>query len=304
MKEKPLLVGLGEVLWDLLPAGKRLGGAPANFAYHADAQGGRGVVASCVGDDPLGQEIVDQLRQLGLTTDYVALDPDHPTGTVSVELDEHGKPTYVIHHPVAWDFIPSQPELLALAETTDVVCYGSLAQRSSTSRETIQAFLARVPKESLRIFDINLRQEYYDQEIITDSLKAASILKLNDEELPVVARMFMIPLPESVLDREGEEEENAALRILLERFNLDLIALTKGSAGAKLVTAREVASHPGVPVEVVDTVGAGDSFTAAMAIGLLEGRDLITILNRASRIAAFVCSSRGATPSYEGTSFC
>ncbi|MGD9127669.1 MAG: carbohydrate kinase [Planctomycetia bacterium] len=303
MKDKPLLVGIGEVLWDLLPEGKQLGGAPGNFAYHANAQGGRGVVVSCIGDDPLGQEIADQIRQLDLTTDYLAVDPDHPTGTVSIELDEQGKPTYIIHHPVAWDFLPSRPELLTLAEETDAVCFGSLAQRNETSRETIRAFLDHTPSDSLRIFDINLRQEYYDQEILTAGLKAATILKLNDEELPVLGRMFSIRLPENVLDEEGEAEEDTALRILLKRFGLDLIALTKGSDGAKLITPDDVANHPGVPVEVADTVGAGDSFTAALAMGRLEGRDLATILQRATQIAAFVCSSHGATPNYDRSDF-
>ena len=295
MDSKPLLVGLGEVLWDLLPTGKQLGGAPANFAYHADAQGGRGIVASCIGDDPLGQEITDQLKQLDLTTEYIAIDKEHPTGTVSVELDDEGKATYVIHRPVAWDFLPNSPELVALAEKTNVVCFGSLAQRSETTRDTIRDFLANVPETSLKIFDVNLRQDYYNQEIIATSLEAATILKLNDEELPIIAKMFSIPLSKELLE---EEAEIATLRTLLDRFQLDLIALTKGGDGAMLVTPNETATHPGVSVDVVDTVGAGDSFTAALAIGLLEGCDLNTILDRATRIAAFVCSSQGATPAY------
>lgn len=295
MDQKPRLVGLGEVLWDLLPQGKQLGGAPANFAYHANAQGGQGVVLSCVGDDPLGEEIVAQLRRLGLTTDYVAVDKDHPTGTVTVELDGHGKPTYIIHQPVAWDFLPNRPELSSLAKQTDAVCFGSLAQRSPTTRETIRAFLAEVPDDAFRIFDINLRQDFYDEEIIAESLEMATILKLNDEELPLVARMFSIPRSKELLETDAEI---ATLRTLMDRFGLDLVALTKGGNGAMLVTDSQVALHPGVPTKVVDTVGAGDSFTAALAMGLLEGNDLRTIVAQASQIAAFVCSSHGATPSY------
>lgn len=295
MASKPLIVGLGEILWDFLPTGKQLGGAPANFAYHADAQGGNGMIVSCIGDDLLGQEIVNQLQQLGLMTQYIAIDKEHPTGTVSIELDEEGKATYIIHNPVAWDFLPNGPERIALAEKTDAVCFGSLAQRSPSTCVAIRAFLTHVPEKALKIFDVNLRQNYYNLETITAGLELANVLKLNDKELPVIAKMLSMPLSKKLMKKEAEI---TTLRALEERFQLDLIALTKGGDGAMLVTPTEVATHPGVSVNVVDTVGAGDSFTAALALGLLKGNDLVSILDHATCVAAFVCSSHGATPDY------
>ena len=286
---KPTVVGLGEVLWDLLPSGKQFGGAPANFAYHAAAQGADAKAVSCVGNDALGEEILARIDALGLSRDTVAIDDAHPTGTVSVELDSHGKPEYIIHTDVAWDFIPQTPDVLTLAATTDAVCYGSLAQRSDVSRETIRAFLAATPPECLRIFDINLRQAFYSAEIIAASLEAAKVLKLNDEELPIVAELLSI-----------SGDEAALLASLIERYSLTAIALTKGSKGSLLVSASERSEHPGVSAEIADTVGAGDSFTAVLATGLLRGWDLDTINDRANRVAAFVCTQSGAAPTLPG----
>ena len=287
---RPLIIGLGEVLWDLLPGGKQFGGAPANFAYHAKAMGAEGVVVSCVGDDDLGREILDRLDGLGLGREYVAVDPKHPTGTVSVELDADGKPDYIIHEPVAWDFIPKGPALDELAAKTDAVGFGSLAQREGVSRATIQHFLAATRPDCLRIFDINLRQHFYNRDTITAGLEAASVLKLNDEELPVVAELLSI-----------EGDESAVLATLIEQFSLRLIALTKGAQGSVLATADERSEHPGFAAEVsksdgADTVGAGDSFTAVLAMGLLRGLELDTINERANRTACYVCGQAGATP--------
>ena len=280
-----LVVGLGEVLWDLLPGGKQFGGAPANFAYQAKALGAEALVVSCVGHDELGDAIFAQLARLGLSSDYLAVDPEHPTGTVSVTLDASGKPDYVIHEPVAWDFIPPLPGMMGMAGRADAVCFGSLAQRSPVSRATIREFLAATRPQCLRIFDINLRQHYYNLETIAVGLEAADVLKLNDEELPVVARLLSIG---------GTEDE--VLGALVRRYALKLIALTKGPHGSVLFGPGGRSVHPGLVAKVVDTVGAGDAFTAVIAMGLLEGHDLDTINDRANRVACYVCSQAGATP--------
>ncbi len=282
---RPIVVGLGEVLWDLLPGGKQFGGAPANFAYHAQALGARAYVVSCVGADALGEEILGRLDALALSRDCVAVDAAHPTGTVSVELDAGGRPTYVIHENVAWDFLRPGPAMLSLAKAADAVCFGSLAQRSAVSRATIRDFLAATGKNCLRIFDINLRQHYFDAGIIAASLSRATVLKLNDEELPVVAELLSI---------SGAEEE--MLGTLCRRFDLRLIALTKGAQGSLLFSPAGSSAQPGLAVEVADTVGAGDAFTAALGMGMLAGLRLDVINAHANRVARYVCSQRGATP--------
>ena len=280
-----LMVGLGEVLWDLLPGGRQLGGAPANFAWHAAALGGRGAVASCIGDDDLGRQIIERLDAMGLDRTAVAVDSEHPTGTVSVELDSSGDAGFTIHENVAWDFIPSAPAFTGLAARADAVCFGSLAQRSPVSRETIAAFLQATRGGCLRIFDINLRQSYYSREVIIESLGACEVLKLNDEELPAVAEL---------LEMSGTQDE--LLCELLRRHSLRLVVLTCGSSGSTLRTADEVSVLPGRKVDVADTVGAGDAFTAAVATGLLEGRDLSAVHRLADRLATYVCTRAGATP--------
>jgi len=284
--QRPVVIGLGEVLWDMLPSGKQFGGAPANFAYHAKAQGAEAFVVSAVGDDDLGREILERIERLELDPQYVAVDAEHPTGTVSVELDADGKPDYIIHQGVAWDFIPATNGAMELAAKADAVCYGSLAQRSEVSRATVREFLDATPDECLRIFDINLRQAFYDAETITAGLEAANVLKLNDEELPVVAKLLGI-------DAEGEE---AVIDALMERFSLRLVALTKGEGGSLLVGAGARSKHPGLSTDVADTVGAGDCFTSVLAMGVLRDMDLETINNRANRAACYVCSQHGATP--------
>lgn len=281
----PLILGIGELLWDLLPTGRQFGGAPANFAYHAAALGGDARVVSAVGDDLLGRELLDRLDALSISRQHVAVDRLHPTGTVSVELDEHGKPSYTIHEGVAWDFIPATPALLDLARLADAVCFGSLAQRSEASRATLWKTISATPRHCLKVFDINLRQHYYGLEIIEAGLAACDVLKLNDEELPVVAGLFSL-----------QGDEDSLLRLLLERFSLRLIALTKGSRGSVLASHSGRSVHPGVPTTVVDTVGAGDAFTAAVVMGLLDGRDLDSINQRANLLASRVCGEAGATP--------
>jgi fructokinase len=283
--ENPVVVGLGEVLWDLLPSGRQFGGAPANFAYHAKAMGAEARVVSCVGSDKLGDEILERIRAIGLSDEYVGVDSEHPTGTVSVEIDGEGKPTYVIHEGVAWDYIAPRPELAALVARADCVCFGSLAQRSPVSRTTIRDFVTATRDDCLRIFDVNLRQHYFNIETIAPGLSWATALKLNDEELPVLAKLMSI---------EGTATQ--MLTTFCRRFNLDLIALTKGGQGSLLFTLGAHSIQPGLAVEVADTVGAGDAFTAALAMGLLAGLDLDVIAENANRVATYVCSQNGATP--------
>ncbi len=280
------LVGLGEVLWDMLPDGKQLGGAPANFAYHAQTLGGRGVIVSCVGDDDLGKEILSCLGELDLDIEYIAVDKDHPTGTVTVELDEAGKPDFTIHENVAWDFIPCTDALLELAADIDAVCYGSLCQRLEVSRNTVRKFLDATRPDCLRVFDINIRQKFYSKDVVHTMLERSNVFKLNDDELPLVA---------GLLDIEGRETD--ILATLTERYELRAIALTKGANGSRLFAPGDDSTHPGITVtDIADTVGAGDAFTAATVVGLLKGRSLDQINDHANRVAAYVCSQKGATP--------
>jgi fructokinase len=282
---KPIVAGLGELLWDLLPSGRQLGGAPANFAYHARALGAQASVVSAVGCDALGDEALARLGEAGLETRHVSRDPVHPTGTVSVELRDGGQPRYVIHMDVAWDYIPFSAQTERLARGTAVVCFGSLAQRSSVSRDTIRRFLAAVPQPSLRLFDINLRQAFYSAEVIRQSLEAANVFKLNDEELPRVAELLGVA-----------GDDRTVCRTLADKFNLRLVALTRGDKGSLLVTPEGEDERAAEPVKVVDTVGAGDCFSAALAMGLLAGWPLERIHRRASLLAAYVCSQSGAMP--------
>lgn len=279
------VVGIGEILWDMLPGGKQLGGAPANFAYHVHAQGLPANVVSSVGQDALGQEVRARLAELGMDTRYIDVNPNYPTGTVTVKLDANGHPDYTIHENVAWDHIHWRDELAEQAARTTAVCFGSLGQRSPVSRDTIRRFLRETPSDCIRVFDINLRQHYYSIEIIADSLTAANVLKLNHEELPVVSSLFSL---------SGSPHE--ILSSLLTRFSLDFITVTRGGDGSLLVTPNNVLEHPGYPVEVVDTVGAGDAFTATLVAGLLRGESLETIHDSANRRAAAVCAHAGAIP--------
>jgi len=280
-----IIVGLGEILWDMLPDGKKLGGAPANFAYHAQALGAQGIAVSCIGNDELGKEIMSRLKELGLDCKYIEVDENHPTGTVTVELDEQGRPNYTIHEDVAWDYIASDSELLELAARSDAVCFGSLCQRSEVSRNTVRDFLGATKPECLRVFDINLRQSYFNEEIIRTMLELSNVLKLNDEELPVVA---------DLLGLSGSE--TGILSQLTDIYELRMIALTRGANGSRLYAEGEDSNHEGFPAKVADTVGAGDSFTAAMTLGLLYDKPLDWINEYSNRVASFVCSQSGATP--------
>lgn len=285
-KKNFLVVGLGEVLWDILPSGKQLGGAPANFAYHGRALGAQSVVVSSVGTDSSGQEIITRLEELGLGHRFIGRDGQHSTGTVTVRLDSSGKPAYTIHENAAWDYITFNSELAELAVKADAVSFGSLAQRSAVSQNTIQEFLKSTRPQCLRVFDLNLRQQYYTSQIIAESLSNANVLKLNNEELPVVA---------SLLGINGTEQE--IMQSLIDQFSLSVLAMTRGSNGSILCTNHECIEHIGYKVDnIVDTVGAGDAFTAALTIGLIAGRNFEDISNHANLLAGFVCSQHGATP--------
>lgn len=281
---QPCVVGLGEVLWDILPTGRFLGGAPANFAFHANQLGARGLVVSAVGNDDLGDRIFTELAQLNVATEGLRRTAE-PTGTVTVTTVA-GQPSYTIHTDVAWDSIPFDAELEALAQEADAVCFGTLAQRSPGSQQTINSFLSATGKHCWRIFDINLRQEFYDTTSIQSSLELSHVLKLNHEELPIVADLLELHTsPDDIIDA------------LLHNYGLRLIALTRGGAGSSLYSKWRTSHHSGYPVEhMADTIGAGDSFTAALAMGLLHFDDLDAIHDRAARLASYVCTRRGATP--------
>lgn len=279
---KHLIVGLGEILWDCLPEGKKLGGAPANFAFHAALLGAETVAISAIGNDALGDEILRELNEKGLK--YLLPRVEQETGTVQVTLDDEGIPSYEIKTGVAWDNIPFLPEIKQLAEKCDCVCFGSLAQRSEVSRNTIKEFLRHTPEDCLKIFDINLRQQFYTKEIIHDNLLACNVLKINDEELEIVAEMFGLP-GHSVEDR---------CRCLLGQYRLDMVILTCGVNGS-YVFAPDLTNFMETPkVEVADTVGAGDSFTGAFAASILAGQTIREAHGLAVKVSAFICTQKGA----------
>jgi fructokinase len=289
MSPKRIIVGLGELLWDLLPGGRQLGGAPANFAYFTNLLGDRGVVASRVGEDELGREAAARLRQLGSSADYLQYDPAHFTGTAQVAVDSAGQPKFEIVQPVAWDFLQWTPAWKQLAERADAVCFGSLAQRSPASRETIQQFLRSTRPQALRVFDVNLRPPFYSAEVLAESLPLAHVIKLNLDELPVVARLLRIPFT----------GERAAAEALLRR-GARLVCVTRGACGSLLVSEQGADEHPGFSVAVADTVGAGDSFTAALVHHYLLGASLVEMNESANRVGAWVASQVGATPTPQG----
>ena len=281
-----IVVGMGEALWDVLPEGKKIGGAPANFAYHVSQFGLDSRVVSAVGDDKLGMEILDNFRAKKLNT-MVEIVP-YPTGTVQVELDAEGVPCYDIKEGVAWDNIPFTPALEGLARQTRAVCFGSLAQRSVVSRETINRFLDVMPdgEGQYKIFDINLRQGFYTKEIICESMRKCNILKINDEELVTISRMFGYP---------GIDLQDKCW-ILLAKYNLRMLILTCGVNGSYVFTPGEVSFVETPKVEVADTVGAGDSFTAAFVASILRGLPVNEAHRLAVATSAFVCTQNGAMP--------
>ncbi|PYU05760.1 MAG: carbohydrate kinase [Acidobacteria bacterium] len=287
---RPLVVGLGELLWDLFPKGKQLGGAPANFAYITALLGDSGMVASRVGDDRLGQEALWHLKSSGLDVSRIQRDPTHPTGTVKVEVDLRGQPEYHISENVAWDFLEFSEDWVSLARATHAVCFGSLAQRNSVSRATIRAFLSALPSFAIGIFDVNLRQSYFSGDLLRDSARHATILKLNHEEFPRFLDLLRCPL------KGSERSDIFAARWLCRELGIRLVCITRGPAGSALITAESHHEHPGFSVKIADTVGAGDAFTAALVHHALRGSSLAAMNVAANRMGAWVASQEGAMP--------
>ena len=280
------IVGLGELLWDVLPKGKELGGAPANFAYMTSLLGDHGIVASRVGSDALGRTAGRRLERIGLRSKFLQIDTQHPTGTAKVDVDPAGQPTFEIIENVAWDFFEWTAEWQKLASTADAVCFGSLAQRSPQSRTTIRSFLQEVSRGTTRIFDVNLRQNFYSAEILSDSLKLTDIVKFNQDELPIAVK---------ALGGTFTDEERSA-KWIRDTFGLRLVCITRGSKGSLLVGPSEINQHNGVRVVVADTVGSGDAFTAALIYHYLRRASLATMNEAANRMGAWVASQTGATP--------
>lgn len=274
------VVGIGELLWDVFPTGRRLGGAPANFAYHCAGLGCRARVVSRVGDDPLGRETLARLSGLGVDVSLVQVDAGRPTGTVGVQLSPTGQPTYSIHEDVAWDALADPGPV-----TADALCFGTLACRGEGNRGVLLRLLERARPGCLRVFDVNLRDPYRSPALLRELAGRCDVLKLNEDELPQVAAALGVP---------------AVPQALRAKLGLRLLALTLGARGSLLCTARERLELPALPVRVVDTVGAGDAFTAALVTGMLKGEDLATVHRRATALSAYVCERAGAMPDLAG----
>lgn len=289
--QKRYVVGLGEVLWDVLPEGKKLGGAPSNFAYHAGQFLGMDntIAVSALGEDKLGEETIKALEEHQLNCLLPRV--PYPTGTVQVQLDEQGIPTYDIKENVAWDNIPFTKEIEDVASTCRAVCFGSLAQRNVVSRETIHRFLDLTPKDCMKIFDINLRQNFYNKEIIKESLHRCNVLKINDEELVIIGRMFGYP---------GLDIENKCW-LILGKYNLDMLVLTCGTNGSYVFTPGQMSFQETPKVEVADTVGAGDSFTGSFCAAILSGKPVAEAHKLAVEVSAYVCTQNGAMPTLPET---
>lgn len=291
---KKVVVGLGEVLWDVYSDQALFGGAPANFACHAASLGADARIASAVGKDDLGAKALKWLEDHGLSQAWVDVDLDHPTGSVHISLDAKGTPQYQFASNVAWDFLDLSPRWQELAESCDAVCFGTLAQRSPKSSRAILDFLDRTDSEVLRVFDVNLRQAFYSAHILDASMQRASVVKLNHEELPIVSRLLG-------LDLGGEFQQ---CQSLIDRFGLIALALTRGDQGSAVYLRGQWDQLPATDIQAIDTVGAGDAFSAVLIMGILSGMPLSQIHVKASKIAAYVCTQRGAVvPIPEGLLF-
>ena len=279
------VIGIGEVLWDLLPTGPEMGGAPANFAFHARALGAHASVITRVGNDNLGRAIRLRFEEMGIANGTMQVDDDAPTGTVVVSLSGNGVPHYLIHEGVAWDCLVVTAAALEVVRKADAICFGTLAQRNEAARQAIQKLVAAAPAGAVRVLDVNLRENYFSREVIEQSLHLANVLKCNDNELPVLAGLFgLVGSPQHLIEQ------------FAQKFNLHLIALTRGPAGSLLFQAGQWSDCPSEPIRIVDTVGAGDAFTAALVMGMLHKMKLDEINILADEVARHVCSFVGATP--------
>lgn len=287
MKEKPIVIGVGEFLWDMLPSGKNAGGAPVNFAYHASQNGADGWAVSTVGDDELGDELVETTGRHGIN--MIVSRDSHPTGTVQVSL-RNGTPSYTICENVAWDYIPLTEEELEKASKASAISFGTLAQRSKVSRDTTRALVNATPAEAFRVYDINLRQNFYSKELINDSLKISNMLKINDEELFILKKTFLV-------EGEGDAE---SCRWFMEKFNLKMVILTGGDVFSSIYYGDEISTIATPKVKVASTVGAGDAFSGALIGSLLSGKSVAEAHRHAVEVAAYVCTQPGAwTPPYD-----
>ncbi|HEY3707197.1 MAG TPA: PfkB family carbohydrate kinase [Terracidiphilus sp.] len=290
--EPHLILGIGELLWDLLPSGAALGGAPANFTVMAGRLGSHAAILSRIGRDDLGREAVHLLDPLPADAGYLQVDPNHETGRVTVELKD-GQPSYVIHEPAAWDFMELNDDWVRLAERADAICFGTLAQRALESRQTIQTLAAQTPSHCVRVFDVNLRAPFYSSEVLQESLSLATVMKLNDAEMPLVLGLLGLPASEPA-DPAGLR--TGAERLLAEFPTLRMVAVTRGGQGSVLVSRDAWHEHPGVPTRLSDTIGAGDAFTAAMTRYMLRGADLATLNEAGNRWGSWMASQQGAMP--------
>jgi fructokinase len=289
VKQPHLILGIGELLWDVLPEGPRLGGAPANFSVMAGRLGNHAALLSRIGRDDLGRRALQQLEPLPVDTSAVEIDPEQETGRVTVYFQE-GQPHYTIHQPAAWDFLDLSDEWIRLAERADALCFGTLAQRSPQSRQTLQTLAAETSSKCVKIFDVNLRAPFYSAEIIQESLELATVFKMNDAEVPLVLSLLGLRIENVDPLRQGAE------RLLDEFPGLQMVAVTRGGNGSLLVRRDEWHDHPGIPIKVADTIGAGDAFTAAMTHYLLRGADLATLNEAGNRWGGWVASQSGAMP--------
>ena len=281
---KRLVVGLGEVLWDMLPEGRKIGGAPVNFAYHAGQFGIDTMAVSAIGNDKLGEDTIAEMN--GKHLNHIFPSVPYPTGSVQVKLDEKGVPAYDIKENVAWDNIPFTNEIESVARNCQAVCFGSLAQRNAVSRNTIRKFIESTPSGCIRIFDINLRQNFYTSNVIHDSLELCNILKINDEEIMLVSRMF---------NYDSSNIENVC-HTIMEDFSLEMVILTCGTKGSYIFTKGGVSFMPTPKVNVADTVGAGDSFTGSFCAAILRGLPVAEAHKKAVEVSAYVCTQNGAMP--------
>lgn len=312
MKEQRLILGIGELLWDILPRGRRaggiaiggpdasetstlagfLGGAPANFSVMAGRLGDHAVLLSRIGRDDLGRQAMDQLDPMPVDASSIQIDSMHPTGQVTVDISS-GEPKYQIQEKAAWDFLNLTEEWIHLAQRADAICFGSLAQRSRESRHVIQTLAAETSSSCIRVFDVNLRAPYYSDEVVQESLELATVLKLNEGEMPVVLNLLGLPY---VDEADGMQLRIEAERLLGEFPSLELVAVTRGNRGSLLVRRDEWSEHPGIPVSVADPVGCGDAFTAALTHYMLRGASLARLNEAGNRWGAWVASQAGAMP--------
>jgi fructokinase len=299
MREPHLILGIGELLWDIVPDGMRLGGAPANFAVMAGRLGNHAAILSRIGRDDLGRQAIDRLDPMPVETGFLQVDQLHETGRVTVSL-EGGEPHYTIHEPAAWDFLELSDEWIQLAARADAICFGSLAQRNRQARQTIQTLAAEASAKCIRVFDVNLRAPFYSAEVLQESLELATAVKMNDVEAPLVLDLLDLAIEEAPVTGETlstpEYLRAAAERLLAEFPSLQLVAATRGSRGSLLVTRDEWNEHPGFPVKVADGIGAGDAFTAAMTHYMLRGADLATLNEAGNRWGGWIASQSGAMP--------